>query len=99
MIDKSSPKWHPYHGWMVQIISVWNGFSFHCYDSELAGGSWHNRKIYPTYQEALIAAQQFVDRQTAILALTQILQDWLNYELINQAEYQKAMRFGAHRRA
>ncbi|OLP18349.1 hypothetical protein BST81_11175 [Leptolyngbya sp. 'hensonii'] len=89
MADDLTPKWHPYQGWLLQISPLWHGFVFNCYPAE-ATGSWQNQHIYLNYDDALLAAKQFVDRQIAVSALQQVLQRWFAQGLISLTEYKKA---------
>jgi len=82
----------PYHGWLVEVVAYRNRYSFRCYCSELEGfhedGSTHR-----TYQSALKAGYQFIDRETALAALIHTLEELMRDGKISLEEYWNLANF------
>jgi hypothetical protein len=92
MVNDFKPKWHPYHGWLVQVAPQVDGFRFYCYDPDSLG-NWDNRQVYLTYDQALTAGREFVDRYLAIVLLSELLAGWYTAKKISKDEYESAIRF------
>jgi hypothetical protein len=81
-----------YHGWLVQVVSHHNRYSFRCYCSELEG--FHeDGSIYRSYKSALRAGCHFIDRETALAALTHALEELMRNEKISLEEYWNLANF------
>jgi hypothetical protein len=83
----------PYHGWLIEVVSHGNNrFSFRCYCSELEGfhddGSTHR-----SYRSALIAGCRFIDREVALSALLNALEELMRDEKISIEEYWNLANF------
>jgi hypothetical protein len=82
----------PYHGWIVEVVSHNNRFSFRCYCPELEG--FHDDgTTYPSYRSALVAGYQFIDRETALAALMGVLEELMRDDKISLEEYWNLVNF------
>ncbi|MGF1524498.1 MAG: hypothetical protein ACFBSF_19420 [Leptolyngbyaceae cyanobacterium] len=75
-----------YHGWEIEIRSCGAEFCFECY-TPTCPEALDNAESYTTKAAALAAAQAFVDRESAILSLIKLANDWLGQGLISENEY------------
>ena len=75
-----------YHGWEIEIKPCGAEFCFECY-TLTCPEALDNAESYTTKAAALAAAQAFVDRESAILSLIKLANDWLTNELISEDEY------------
>lgn len=75
-----------YHGWQIQVVQCNDGFHFHCYPPKLTDFC-NDAAEYSSFQAAIAAACQFVDREIAILALLDRVADWLASGKITEDEY------------
>lgn len=81
-----------YHGWHIEILSVASGFVFQCYPPDMADFLDAGEE-YSDYPTALQAAYTFVDREIAIQALLEVMNEWLWRGLISEAEYWNLTNF------
>lgn len=77
--------------WFVQIVPCPDGFGFCCHHSML--GIHTNGFVYPTSEAALIAGCNFIDREQALAALSQVLNEWISAEKISLEEYWELSNF------
>lgn len=77
--------------WSVRIVPHGPAFAFYCHHSNL--GSHTNGSLYPTAEAAVIAGCNFIDREQALLALGQVLDEWMNSEKITLEEYWNLSNF------
>lgn len=77
--------------WFVQVVPCGPAFSFCCHHANR--GSHTNGAIYPTTEAAIIAGCQFINRELAIAALGEVLNEWADTDTISVEEYWKASHF------
>lgn len=75
-----------YRGWRIQVVSEAQEFYFECYAPDLLDGC-NDGCLYPDWHTALHAACHFIDRELAILAVLDIVNDWFAAGLVSEAEY------------
>jgi hypothetical protein len=89
---QTAPRTIQYHGWEIEILADAEETWFRCYHSSLpdfCNDGW----AYPDEQSAFVAACAFVDREIAVLALIDLVQDWWVNHLISDEEYWNLTRF------
>lgn len=77
--------------WFVQVIPCGPAFSFCCHHSSL--GRHTNGAIYSTIEAAILAGCQFIDREQAVAALSQLFDEWVVTEKISVEEYWNLVNF------
>jgi hypothetical protein len=82
----------PYHGWLIEVVAYRNRYAFRCYCPELEGfhedGSTHTSQC-----SALAAGFQFIDREVALSALINVLEELMKDEKISLEEYWNLVNF------
>lgn len=74
-----------YRDWFVQAVPRGPVFCFCCYHNSL--GSHTTGTAYPTQEAAILAGCQFIDRELAVVALGQIVDEWMRADKITLEEY------------
>lgn len=70
-----------YHGWLIELVSHQDGYSFHCWTAQERVGI-SDRQIYSTLDQALTIAKKRADLESVRWALTRFLDDaCLRYKL------------------
>ncbi|MBF2047954.1 MAG: DUF1830 domain-containing protein [Elainella sp. C42_A2020_010] len=70
-----------YHGWVIELVSHPNGYSFHCWTAQERIGIT-DRQLYSSLDQALTIAKKRADLETMRWALTRFLDDaCLHYKL------------------
>jgi hypothetical protein len=82
----------PYHGWLVEVVSFHHRYSFRCYCSEL-GGFHDDGSTYNDYCSALRAGRRFIDRETALSSLLNVLEELMRDRKISIEEYWNLANF------
>jgi hypothetical protein len=90
---KSEPKRMHYHGWLLEIVPDGECFKFDAYHPELPGGM-NEGEAYGSFESALVAGCDFIDREVAIQALLDIVGEWLENGNICADEYWTLTNFG-----
>ncbi|MEL6383623.1 MAG: hypothetical protein AAFQ89_14445 [Cyanobacteria bacterium J06626_18] len=85
MLTANVPKIR-YHGWEIDIKPCGVEFCFECH-TPTCPDALDDAESYITKAAALAAAQAFVDRESAVLALIKLANDWLINGLISEDEY------------
>lgn len=75
-----------YHGWQIEVLPHEVEFLFCCYHPALPDYC-NDGQAYANYQTALKAACQFIDREIAIQALVDVVNDWWVSGKVSDAEY------------
>lgn len=75
-----------YHGWKIEIKAFDSEFCFECYAPGFSDAI-DDAESYTTEAEALAAAKAFVDRESAILSLIKLANDWLANGIVSEEEY------------
>jgi hypothetical protein len=86
-----------YHGWFINLVTnkTFVGsdeFIFECYPPTIPDFC-NDGLAYPTLEDALKAACSFVDREIAILTLMDVVKEWLEKGIIEEAEYWELTSF------
>lgn len=81
-----------HHDWFVESVPHGRHFRFRCEHPYLEGLQ-QDGSIYPTCEAALIAGCQFVDREMAISALINALEELMSKEKISLDEYWNLANF------
>jgi hypothetical protein len=70
-----------YHGWLIELVSHPNGYSFQCWTAQERVGI-SDRQVYATFDQALNIAKKRADLESVRWALTRFLDDaCLRYKL------------------
>lgn len=89
-IATSQPLMH--HGWQIQIVSIEEAFHFQCYAPDFPD-FMNDAATYADWELAYAAACEFVDREIAIKALIDLMNDWLITGFISEDEYWQLTNF------
>jgi hypothetical protein len=81
-----------YHDWQVEIVSFDQDFMFECYPPNFPDFI-NNGETYSAPETALRAAYHFIDREIAIKALMDVVEEWLEAGLIDEDEYWQLTSF------
>lgn len=81
-----------YHGWKIDVVTDAHGVWFRCYHPALPDYC-NDGCSYPDYESAFVAACGFVDREVAVLALIDVVQEWWANRVISDEEYWNLTRF------
>jgi hypothetical protein len=81
-----------YHGWRIEILRSLSAFTFKCYPPDLqdfidSGEEYSDQGI------ALREAYAFVDREIAIRAILEVINEWFWQGLITEDEYWNLTNF------
>jgi len=83
---KIAPKAIAYYDWQIRVVMYDQHFVFQCYPPGCLAYS-NDGHEYPNFRSALIAARQFIDRETAIKSILTVVEEWLEKGLISDMEY------------
>jgi hypothetical protein len=83
---KIKPKRISYHGWQIQVLMQDGKFGFRCYPPKLADFC-NDGSLHLSFKAALLAACQFINREIAILAVLEVVDEWLEDSKISETEY------------
>lgn len=76
-----------YHGWQIDVCQDGDQFfTFQCYPPDI-DDFLDSGEDYPDFSTALQAAQEFVDREIAIRALLDVMNEWLWQGIVDEDEY------------
>ena len=84
---------HAYHhGWKIQVIEHLSKFSFRCHHFDLE--EWqYNGATYCSYNEALCAGRNFIDREIALLSLINLFEELMQEGKLTLDEYWNLANF------
>lgn len=85
MLTTASPR-IAHHGWQIEIVPFEDAFCFECYAPNLPD-FMNDAEVYSDWETACVAAREFVDREIAIGALINLVNEWLAAGLISEDEY------------
>lgn len=75
-----------HYGWQIQIVPFEQAFCFECYAPDMPD-FMNDAEVYSDWETACMAARQFIEREMAIGALINLVNDWLAAGLIDEDEY------------
>ncbi len=75
-----------YHGWLIELIPMLDGYSFQCWlPEEMVGVS--DRHTYSTVEQALTVAKTRADLEAVSWVLAELLFDYYEQKIISLEEY------------
>lgn len=89
---RTEPQFITYHGWDIKVVMNQDEFSFECYPPTLPDFC-NDGMAYASLNDAIAAACYFVDREIAILALMDVVTDWLEDGTVSEDEYWQLTSF------
>lgn len=81
-----------HHDWFVEVVVYGNSFGFRCYHPHLEEFS-HDGLSYHSYQSAIQAGCQFIDREVALTCLLNLLEELVRDHKISPEEYWNLANF------
>lgn len=81
-----------YHGWYITLSENRSAFTFQCYPPELQDFI-DSGEEFADQETALQEARTFVDREIAIQAILDVINEWFWSGLISEEEYWNLTNF------
>lgn len=81
-----------HHDWFIEVVPSGSRFSFHCHHPKLEGYQ-QDGATYPTTEAAVKAGCYFIDRELALAALLDALEELISDQKISPEEYWNLSNF------